>query len=595
VIDGPEVLPDEFTAAVREMLAGLAALIAPGPAAQLGRLGAPEDAGPLAQGMRLRPRARLARKLGEPAPLAALRDLGPLLAERLLGALEVTVAELRLPQLPATPAPSAATVGVAMVSAGQDSAAVTAAQLAERLCPGIAAAVLALTCRLAENDTIAPLLTVEPATHTDDAAEVELAIAAAHGSIWLALAVIASSAVVAQAAPPGIVEKPAAIVGLAAGAAATALRDTPMPSGYAEAQLARIRSEYLLPRHSYGTVPVTAGCFALTESAFPTDATDFTANGLVTLVGDGVAIRTGTGEGPIRVHLSVLADPPAEVEPGWEEIVEVSWHAPAGRASVVGPGEPADPQLRRATPPWPGDYRVRVHARGRDDAGDPDTGDTEMYSLVVWAAPAAEPVVHRATDRLGHRLRGEPEPARRERPEHAYRWIRRTEMAIAATVTVVTGASTAEVLRAFGADPARAEPIQEIEESGYGRGAGDPWITLHDTGDAIVVVEFNGYQGSHPLVLRAASARGRAASMYWNVNGLTQLAFAADGEVLTAFEPWANVDAEPRVAAALAGLDFAEPGLRMEKGLVAVERFTGRGLTPALLEQIKAGDGYRIT
>ncbi|HEX8628071.1 MAG TPA: DUF6461 domain-containing protein, partial [Catenuloplanes sp.] len=125
----------------------------------------------------------------------------------------------------------------------------------------------------------------------------------------------------------------------------------------------------------------------------------------------------------------------------------------------------------------------------------------------------------------------------------------------------------------------------------------DDWVTVLDAGDAVLVVEENGYLGSHPAVLSAASTTGRAASMFWNVNSVTRLSFAQGGQVLASFEPWGREESiPPDVAAVLAGLDFAEFGSRTEKGLVAVERFTGRGITPDDLAVIdEAGVGYRVT
>jgi hypothetical protein len=109
-------------------------------------------------------------------------------------------------------------------------------------------------------------------------------------------------------------------------------------------------------------------------------------------------------------------------------------------------------------------------------------------------------------------------------------------------------------------------------------------------------VEYNGYQGAQGSVLCGASRWGRAASWYWNVNALTRLSFAEGGELLAAFEPWgAQFDVPQAVAAALDGLDFGELGSRTGKGLVAVERFTGRGITADDLARIEAADiGYRI-
>ncbi|MEO3778698.1 DUF6461 domain-containing protein [Micromonospora sp. B11E3] len=452
----------------------------------------------------------------------------------------------------------------------------------ERLRPGVADLVVALARRLAAHPSVVPLLAVAP-----EAGD-ESAIAAQHGTAHLALAVATACAVIDQAHLPSVVDRAAAAVGVGIGAAAVLLRAAPMPPAYAEALLARIRSEYVLPRQSFGSVRVSGNRFALIEGRLP-DGVDFVGNGLVAVVDGGAVIRTGVADGDVKVQLSVLAEAPPEVESGWEEVVEVSWRAAEGRASVVGPDGAA--RLRDRTPPWPGEYRLRVHARGRDD-GD---SDFERYRLTVWAAPAAPQIVHRRTDRLGHRLRGEPEPLRPARPEHAYRWIRRSPLSVAATVTVATGATVEEVLRAFGADPDRPTAIRDIEKDLSLRRGADPWVAVLDTAEAVLAVEFNGFEGSRGPVLRAASARGRAASMFWNVNALTQLSFAERGRLLASFEPWGDVDADPVVTAALAGLDFAEPGDRAETGLVAVERFTGRGISAADLTRIQdAGIGFRV-
>ena len=49
------------------------------------------------------------------------------------------------------------------------------------------------------------------------------------------------------------------------------------------------------------------------------------------------------------------------------------------------------------------------------------------------------------------------------------------------------------------------------------------------------------------------------------------------------------------VAEALAGLDFDDYRDKRGKGLTAVERFTGRGITAEDLDRIEAADvGYRI-
>ncbi|WP_433059928.1 DUF6461 domain-containing protein [Dactylosporangium sp. CS-033363] len=320
------------------------------------------------------------------------------------------------------------------------------------------------------------------------------------------------------------------------------------------------------PQHYSTQIKVRGHRFGLAERELPA-LDDFAATGLVAGTDGGAVIHTGIADGWLHVQLVVLAEPPAGVEDGWEEAAEVSWRALEGRAAL-------DARGRAATPPSPGDYRLRVYARGRDE------GDVfyEHYRLVVWPAPAAAPVVLRRTDRLGHRLRGEPEPVRPARPEHAYRWLRRTVIAEGGTVTVVTGASPADVLRAFGADPDRPEPVAEF-------GADGRILGVLDAGGAVVVVEPMGFAGSHDEVLLAASTSGRAASMYWNINGHTRLAFAERGRIVPH-------DELPEV---LDGLDFTDYLELPGKGLVAVGRFTGRGLAPEDLEQLHAGGiGYRV-
>lgn len=546
------------------------------PARLLGRLASPEEAGT----GRARPPVE-----GEPEFLTALRALGPLPVERLLGALELTIdryAWNRAPDLvaglPATPA-----ARLAMVSTGgHDSAATSAAALLHRLRPGLADRADALVRELVTHPGVVRLLTV--GTTTTD----EPAIAAAHGTAHLALAVAIAGAVIHQAGPPVIVDRAAATVGLGTGLAARLLLEAPLPAAYSAALLAKVRAEYLLPRHSHSAVQVAGHRFGLAEHELPGLA-DFSANGLVTVAGGGVVVRTGAATGIVRVELVILGEAPAEVESGWEEIVEVSWRAAEGRASVLSPAGTSGRGLRRETPPWPGDYRVRVHARGRDD----NDAALEGYKLVVWSAPSAPEVVLRRSDQLGHRLRGEPEPVRPA--EHAYRWIRRSRLQVAATVTVVTGATVREVLAAFGADPDRPEAIGDIQRDLALRRSPGQWVTVADAGSAVLVVEDNGYRGTDQAVLEAASAGGRAASMFWNVNVVTRLSFAEAGRLLAMHEPWGHEQWAPELAEALAGLDFAEFGDRVEKGLLAVERFTGRGLTPADLAEIeRAGTAYRV-
>ena len=113
--------------------------------------------------------------------------------------------------------------------------------------------------------------------------------------------------------------------------------------------------------------------------------------------------------------------------------------------------------------------------------------------------------------------------------------MQHSELGEAATVTVVTDASVEDVVRAFGADPAQPASMAEISEEVLQMYV-DPWVAVLAAENAVLAVEYNGYQGSTEAVLRRASAGGRAASLFWNVNALTRLSFAEGGRVLAGFE-----------------------------------------------------------
>ncbi|MEU8473254.1 hypothetical protein AB0F30_36230 [Streptomyces sp. NPDC029006] len=56
----------------------------------------------------------------------------------------------------------------------------------------------------------------------------------------------------------------------------------------------------------------------------------------------------------------------------------------------------------------PGDYRLRIHARGRDTAIDLAPDDvTEWYLIQVWPAPPQVAAALRRTDSYGASVRAE--------------------------------------------------------------------------------------------------------------------------------------------------------------------------------------------
>jgi hypothetical protein len=394
--------------------------------------------------------------------------------------------------------------------------------------PGSCDLVLDLTDSLRRQPGMVPDVT------GDRAAEV----AARHGAVHLGLATVVAASVARELSCPVTT-----VVAVALGTAAALLPDLPMPACYADAILADQRREYRYPAGFSATTTVRDHHFLLTEGPVP-DAPDFSANGLVAAFPGGVAVRTGSDQ-PVYVSVRVERDVPEEVDSrSWDEVVDISWTAATGAARLDG-----NSHHRSTTPPWPGDYRVRVHADGRD--GD----DHERYELIVWAAPAAPEVVHKRTDRLGHRLRGEAEPPVVVHPWDVYHWVEDHD---ALTIAVVTGMSADDVLRAFDDDPAVA--VLELD-------------------GAVLVVEDNGYHGSDVDLLGVLSANGRAASMFWNVNAVTQLSFAERGELLGAWE--VGIEEPPdELAPLVADLDLADYRYCDAKGVTAVTRFTGHDIDP---------------
>ncbi|KAA9155013.1 hypothetical protein FPZ12_030575 [Amycolatopsis acidicola] len=517
---------------------------------------------------------------GAATELGRRRTIDQLASERLLGALELGLERLPLsapPGLTATLPEGFRSGNFAYAVGSHEGAAASAVRILEQLWPGTTQLISLLAREIATNPTVSALLAPE--------AGGEEQLADRHGAGHLALTVIVATAVLRELDPPIVGAKPAVIVGASVEAVVDVLAVVPQPEGYAEALLETRRAKYLLPRSAAGSVWTGEHRFALSENDFPAHS-DFSANGLVDVAEGGITIRTGLTDSTVAVRLHVLADAPGEVDVAhWDEIVEVSWTAARGFASVLSTVRPTHDGLREQTPPWPGDYRVRVHARGRDEA------DDEEYELVVWSAPAAPPIVHKRTDRLGHRLRGEPAPMVVPKPWQHYHWVRTSSLQVAATVTIVTGSTADEVVAAFGANPAEPLPLGDLASDH----THPQWVAVLPAEDAVIAIEINGYRGSDGKVLRALSRKGRAGSMFWNVNALTRLSLAAHGTLLASFEPGLQGTPE-EIAEYLAGLELEDYHDHEAKGLTAVERFTGHRLTRDQLWQLEEFDvGYEIT
>jgi hypothetical protein len=167
-----------------------------------------------------------------------------------------------------------------------------------------------------------------------------------------------------------------------------------------------------------------------------------------------------------------------------------------------------------------------------------------------------------------------------------YRWIH-DSLDDAACVTVVVGKDSEGVLLAFNADPSLSVPIDESD----GYASGRAYVSVLDVPGAVIAVEYNGFQGSLPEVLGAASSEGRAASMFWNVNDDNAFSCAAEGEILASVDMYDAEDPEDAdelpedltplfVAAGASDADLHATGLAM------VEEFTGIRVTPEHLASV---------
>ncbi|OJF15413.1 hypothetical protein [Couchioplanes caeruleus] len=125
-------------------------------------------------------------------------------------------------------------------------------------------------------------------------------------------------------------------------------------------------------------------------------------NGLASVHPGGIVVFTGISCGPVRVTVDARDAPPSTADTeAWDEVLEVSVHAPVGRMVVSGVFSDA-PELPVLTTAGPGDYRVRLHARGRDTAIDLGVLEpVEDYLVIAWPAQLAPETSLKNTDSYG--------------------------------------------------------------------------------------------------------------------------------------------------------------------------------------------------
>ena len=177
----------------------------------------------------------------------------------------------------------------------------------------------------------------------------------------------------------------------------------------------------------------------------------------------------------------------------------------------------------------------------------------------------------------------------------SYHWLSESSLEVAGCVTVVADGEAAGVRSAFGADgdPSRGG----FEEAVLGTDPSWAWFTR--SGTAQVVIEDNGFQGSRAEILgpaSRASSTGKAASVFWNVNGVVIFSCARRGKVLASAELIGLADEDlagvPKAVRRLAALAESDATNLVGLGAAMVEAYTGIGFGPGVLSE---GHRYKLT
>jgi hypothetical protein len=140
-------------------------------------------------------------------------------------------------------------------------------------------------------------------------------------------------------------------------------------------------------RSAEATFGIRHGQFQLTdEKVVPELAEPAIRHGdlVVPHVSGGATVICGIDTGPVRVRAEVHASAPAPDAASWDELAETTFDAPVGNVRVVPLFDWPVGELGPLTS-GPGNYRVRVHARGRATALNRfvETA-TEDYLIQVW-------------------------------------------------------------------------------------------------------------------------------------------------------------------------------------------------------------------
>ncbi len=150
--------------------------------------------------------------------------------------------------------------------------------------------------------------------------------------------------------------------------------------------------------------------------------------------------------------------------------------------------------------------------------------------------------------------------------------------AAAGCLTLVAGLSVTDALTRLGAD---------LDKPRYGSAAdvdsdGHRLISAVDPEAAspagTVLIEDNGYEGAQPEVLRALSRKGRAASVFWNIEGMVMFSCARRGKLVCSTELPEVPDDLPRTLNTLIRQADDDDVSLVAVGVAMAEKFTGLAL-----------------
>ncbi|MFJ9738589.1 hypothetical protein [Streptomyces sp. NPDC101166] len=158
-----------------------------------------------------------------------------------------------------------------------------------------------------------------------------------------------------------------------------------------------------------GLVPVQYHQFDISDEDGPAGPElERVHNGLVRVTDGVIVVMTGIHTGDVDVTVALHQTEPAPDNGEWQEIVEISASSVSGELSVRGMMDDLEEEHPALSFDGPGEYRLRIHARGRDTAVDlaPDEV-TEWYLIQSWPSSIHEVTVLRQTDSYGASVRAD--------------------------------------------------------------------------------------------------------------------------------------------------------------------------------------------